>query len=135
LHFVAEPSHLRKYSVDPHVEDSRRVLENDAIRLCFLKHAQSFRPEPAVISLASLFPGSTRWLTGWASGEKRDSPIWLGVKGSDVGMDWFTPRFFEEGAAPLVCFTEADGFKSCFSCGKSKASDPGEEVEMGKLVI
>jgi hypothetical protein len=73
LSVVAEPSHLRKYSVDPHVQDSKRVLENDCIWLGLRKHSQSFRPEPTVIFFASSLPGSTGWLARWSSSEKRDS--------------------------------------------------------------
>ena len=75
LDFVAAPLHFRKYSVEPHIRDSRRVLENNPSRLCFGKHAQSFTPEPAVISRASLLPGTTGRLAWWPSGEKRDASI------------------------------------------------------------
>ena len=135
LHFVADPSHLRKYSVDPHVEDARRVLENDAIRLCFIKHAQSFRPEPAVIALASLLPGATGRLAWWSSGEKRDSSILPAVEFSDVAFDGQSPFGFEELRASFFDLTEGDGFKSCFLRCDCETSNAREEVEMRRLLI
>jgi hypothetical protein len=135
LHFVAAPSHLRKYSVEPHVEDARRVLENDAIRLCFIKHAQSRFPEPMVISRASLLPGSTGRLTWWSSGEKRDSSIFPAVEFSNVAFDWQSPFGFEELRASFFDLTERNRFESRFLRCDCEPSNPTKEVKMGRLLI
>jgi hypothetical protein len=135
LHFVAAPSHLRKYSVEVHIVDARRVLENNPSGLDFFKHTQSFRPEPAVISLASLLPGATCRLTWWSSCEKANSAVSSTVEGSDVWVNGESPSPFKEGAAALVFFAEGDGAEPSCSSGKSKPSESAEDVEVGWPLI
>jgi len=66
--------HVRQNSVEAHVSDSRRILENRPSWLDLSKNADSFRPEPAVIFRASLLPGTTGWLA-WHSGSEEKSSI------------------------------------------------------------
>lgn len=134
LDFVADPSHFRKYSVDAHVEDSKRVLENDAIRLCFRKHAQSSRPLPTVIAIASALPGTAGWLAWWTSCENRDACVLSAVEFVNVGMDRELPGLFEETSAAFVSLAKSNGVESCPLCGKGEAAKSAKEVEMGETI-
>lgn len=135
LDFVAEPSHLKKYSVEAHVSDSKRILEYDPIRLRLGKHAQSFRPEPAVIFLASLVPGAACGLAWWSPSEKSNSPIFGGIEFADVWLAWDTPSGFKEGSASFVIFTEGNGSESAGASGHRKATDARKEVEVCESVL
>ena len=107
--FVAFAFQRSKYSVEAHVLDSRRVLENTDAGLCLRNNAQSFRPEPAVICCASLLAGTTGRLARDASGENVNSGVLVGIEAFNVVVNRdCRPCFSEEVLATLIFFNKGD---------------------------
>jgi hypothetical protein len=105
--------HLSEYSVDPHVEDARRVLKQEPSGLALFNNPQSFRPEPAVI-LASLLLACAGCRLAWDSSRKKvncSDPFGC-VERFDVVMYWYSrPCFSQEIAAPFVYLAHGDNLQ------------------------
>jgi len=123
--FVTKGFQVSKYSSEPHIVDPRRVFKKTPIGPCFGNDSKSLRPEPAHVSLASLLPGTTRWLA-WNSCREEKPPSPSGsVEVPDVGNDrnpWICP--FEEFLAPFVFLTKYLRFNPCPLASKGKAPYP-----------
>jgi hypothetical protein len=133
-YLVAEPLHFKKDSVEVQVGNSKRRFEKASIRLDFLKHSQSFLPEPAVISLASLLPGSTAWLAWRSSGEKGSASVPSSVEGTYIGMGLDSVGSLYEFSASLVFFAHSDGSEPSPRSGNCESSEAGEKVNVSWLI-
>jgi hypothetical protein len=72
------------------------------------------------------------WLTGEASRKERGSSVEVSWKSSYIFVDghiW--PVLLEDFLAPLILFAECDCAEACPFCGKAKASNSCEEIDMG----
>jgi hypothetical protein len=68
--FVAFNFQVRYRFVEAHTEEPRRILEKTPSGVDFFNKAQSFRPEPTVILIASSLPCTGYRLTGWSAANK-----------------------------------------------------------------
>jgi hypothetical protein len=73
--FVIFTFQISMHLVECHVDDASNILTNDPTWPCFAYDSEHFRPEVAVIILASSLAGNGKWLTGKTAGEKRD--FWI----------------------------------------------------------
>jgi hypothetical protein len=90
----------------------------------------------AVIVFASLLAGTTVRLAGKSSCEKSDSSVCLTIESFDVSVDSdIRPMLFENSLGVGFIVAESNCFKSSPSSGKSKSSNPAEQIEVGWLLI
>jgi hypothetical protein len=71
--FVTFRFQVSTHRVECQVDDPSNILTNDPSGPRFAYDSEHFRPEIAVVVLASLLPGNTEWLAGESAGEKSDS--------------------------------------------------------------
>jgi hypothetical protein len=131
---VPDPLQRKKDSVEVQVDDSKRRFENKSIRLDFRKHSQSFLPEPAVIILASLLPGSTAWLTWRSSGKKGSAAVPSSVEGTYIGMGLESVGSCKESPTPLVTLTHGNSSESGPPSGNCESSESGEKINVSWLI-
>jgi len=73
--FVTFRFQISVHLVECHVDDPSNILTNDPSWPCLAYDSEHFRPEIAVICLASLLPGNAEWLAGESACEKSDSCV------------------------------------------------------------
>jgi len=73
--FVTFRFQVSTHLVECHVDDASNILTNNPSWPCLAYDSEHFRPEVAVIVLASLLPSNGEWLAGKAAGEKSDSCV------------------------------------------------------------
>jgi len=125
--FVTFTFQVRMHLVECHVDDASNILTNDPTRLGLAYDSEHFRPEVAVIILASSLPGNGEWLAGESSCEKSDSCVYVASYLAYVFVDRdFRPVFFEDGLGVGFAVAEPNSSVSVPSCGQGKSTDPAE---------
>jgi hypothetical protein len=128
---VVKTLQVSKYSVEPHIVDPKRVFKKTPIGPCLGNDSKSFRPEPAVISLASLLPGTARRLARDSCCENKPICPVSSVEISYISDD----RNSRVGpskklSASFVILAEYLRFYAYTLTGKSETSYTGEKINM-----
>ena len=134
LHFVAEPFQVNKDSVEPHVEDSSRIFITEPSGLDDFSNADSLRPEPTVITRASLFPGSTCGLARRTPCEQPHAAVSFGGEGFDVAVARDTPGLLKAGGEPFFALAEGEGSHAIRSGCECPASKAAEKVDVSFFI-
>jgi hypothetical protein len=75
---------VSKHLVECHVDETSNVFSKNPSGLCFDNNSEHFLPEPTVILLASLLPGSTEGLAGESACDEVNSSEGGCIKVVDV---------------------------------------------------
>jgi hypothetical protein len=122
-------------TVEFHRDDTRHILANDPRGPGSFNNGNHRRPEEAVIFLACSLPGETERLAGKSSGEKSCPCVAFAGEGSHVIMDGHVgPVLPQHSLGVGFALAKGDRSESCPPCGKGKASDAAEQVDVCSLL-
>jgi hypothetical protein len=128
LRGVPDTFQVRKHFVEAQPDQPRNILSNDPSGPEFRHNSEHFRPEMAVILLASLLPGDTERLAGEPSANNVN---WFEVVRSDfshvsVSLD-VGPMLFEDSVAEVIYLHLPFALHSGTFEAKVETTDTGEE--------
>ena len=133
---VADIFQVRNTTVEFHLDDARHILANDPIGPDIFNNGNHCWPEEAVIFLACSLPGETERLARKSSCENSSPCIAFPGEGSHVVMDWHVgPVLPQDALAIGIALAEGDRLESGPPCGKGKAADAAEQVNVCPFFI